>query len=582
MEDYPKDAVLLKKVGTFLRLLKNAPEDKRAYIKTVITQGLKTWEMAECETAFTEMMTCLTDMPQGWDGFEEVIQTLLKSYGPHPENLASEQLPVTAKEILGRIEYPTYVVAEMWRITYLNPSAEELFRLNLSQLIQEGQSGILEVVLAFAASFKITEQSLENLKTEGVPNDILEKLESIKNQELTGERKFVGVLETAIGEEQTVKFKSLILEHAAFAGERIENLDDLLMYSIGRLKSDFEYFSHSSHEMERLTGVKRALDRICPDSVELWTKAPKGKASNKFDSTVIVLKADNEEGINKEEKIDYEHVCIPLMKSEHRFGGYVGVLIPMEDTRLRLKLGQLLGNERLTRKVLIEDKSFFAAKSEDNLTVLFADIEGFRQISVRMLTFEILEFLNDTWNAIDSVVRKYCGLFGPHGGDGFFCFFPETTPFEIKDHALRALQCAKDMQLKVKEVERKWRWKNIKLLLNIGIHTGTAIVGNVASRERIVYSTVGSDINIGSRIQLLSRNGKITASQETTKSIEKLLSKQGKDIREWVNRGDFDFQTAGDYYKGLHPQGPDIGVTKVADIAQIPVVEITWVKPKQL
>jgi predicted CXXCH cytochrome family protein len=51
------------------------------------------------------------------------------------------------------------------------------------------------------ASFKITEQSLENLKSEGVPDNILKKLENIKNQEVTGE-------------EQTVKFKSLILKHA--------------------------------------------------------------------------------------------------------------------------------------------------------------------------------------------------------------------------------------------------------------------------------------------------------------------------------------------------------------------------------
>jgi uncharacterized membrane protein YphA (DoxX/SURF4 family) len=63
-------------------------------------------------------------------------------------------------------------------------------------------------------SFKITEQSVENVKAAGVPNDVLEKLQSIKDQEVTQEEEFLGILKTTIGEEQTVKYKSLILKHA--------------------------------------------------------------------------------------------------------------------------------------------------------------------------------------------------------------------------------------------------------------------------------------------------------------------------------------------------------------------------------
>jgi lipopolysaccharide export system protein LptC len=62
--------------------------------------------------------------------------------------------------------------------------------------------------------FKITEQSLANLKSSGVPNEVLEKLESMKNQHYVGKNKFLAMLKEAIGEEQTVKYKSLILENA--------------------------------------------------------------------------------------------------------------------------------------------------------------------------------------------------------------------------------------------------------------------------------------------------------------------------------------------------------------------------------
>ncbi len=63
-------------------------------------------------------------------------------------------------------------------------------------------------------SFIITEQSLTNMKSEGVPDDVLAKLESIKNREVICEANFQRLLNDTIGEEQTVKFKSVILKHA--------------------------------------------------------------------------------------------------------------------------------------------------------------------------------------------------------------------------------------------------------------------------------------------------------------------------------------------------------------------------------
>lgn len=64
------------------------------------------------------------------------------------------------------------------------------------------------------ASFKITEQVLTSLKAEGVPGDVLEKLQPIKNQEVKGKEQFLALLKTTVGSEQTVKFESLILEYA--------------------------------------------------------------------------------------------------------------------------------------------------------------------------------------------------------------------------------------------------------------------------------------------------------------------------------------------------------------------------------
>ena len=76
-------------------------------------------------------------------------------------------------------------------------------------------------------AFKITKQSLEKLKSEEVPDEALEDLRGLENQEFTSEEKFLDSLERAIGEQQTNKFKLLILKYARILGEVLEKLQSL-------------------------------------------------------------------------------------------------------------------------------------------------------------------------------------------------------------------------------------------------------------------------------------------------------------------------------------------------------------------
>lgn len=62
-----------------------------------------------------------------------------------------------------------------------------------------------------ATSFKITEQSLENLKSQGIPDEILKKSATLINQIFVGEEQFRSVLRSTIGDEQFAKFETLIL-----------------------------------------------------------------------------------------------------------------------------------------------------------------------------------------------------------------------------------------------------------------------------------------------------------------------------------------------------------------------------------
>jgi len=65
------------------------------------------------------------------------------------------------------------------------------------------------------ANFKIDEQCLNNLKSEGVPEYIIKNLNEIKNNTvIKGEERFLDILKTMLGYEQTDKYKTIILKYA--------------------------------------------------------------------------------------------------------------------------------------------------------------------------------------------------------------------------------------------------------------------------------------------------------------------------------------------------------------------------------
>ncbi len=65
-----------------------------------------------------------------------------------------------------------------------------------------------------SARFKLTEESLEDLEDEDLPENILKGLEPLKNQEIEGEETFLSEVKKHVGEEQALLYKSLLVEYA--------------------------------------------------------------------------------------------------------------------------------------------------------------------------------------------------------------------------------------------------------------------------------------------------------------------------------------------------------------------------------
>lgn len=92
-----------------------------------------------------------------------------------------------------------------------------LFRMPIGtnfKLTREQDKDIKGAIKELWVRFRITESSLQKLKSRQVPDEILRKLEGMKDLEPIGEKEFIDVLEATIGRQHTVRFRSLIEEYA--------------------------------------------------------------------------------------------------------------------------------------------------------------------------------------------------------------------------------------------------------------------------------------------------------------------------------------------------------------------------------
>ncbi len=150
------------------------------------------------------------------------------------------------------------------------------------------------------------------------------------------------------------------------------------------------------------------------------------------------------------------------------------------------------------------------------VTVLFVDIENFTPLAERTEPAELLGVLNKYHELIVEIVLNNGGTIDKFIGDAVMTLY--NTPLEQADHPARAVATATDIVRALPAFHEQFP-DEFRLKLNFGIHTGTAIVGNVGSPEIMDFTAVGDTVNVASRLQSLSENGQILISESTQMQI---------------------------------------------------------------
>ena len=146
--------------------------------------------------------------------------------------------------------------------------------------------------------------------------------------------------------------------------------------------------------------------------------------------------------------------------------------------------------------------------AEIELSMLFADVRGSTTLAERMRPAEFSRLINRFYTAVTDVLIRTDALIDKLVGDQVTGLY--VPGFAGTEHARRAVEAAQEILRVTGHGDSAGPW----IPLGAGVHTGTAFVGSVGSKEGATDITVlGDAANTAARLSSNARQGEILISE---------------------------------------------------------------------
>lgn len=144
-----------------------------------------------------------------------------------------------------------------------------------------------------------------------------------------------------------------------------------------------------------------------------------------------------------------------------------------------------------------------------DVTVLFADLEGFTSYSERTPATDVVAMLNSAFGAAVPAIFAEGGTVVQFMGDALMAVF--NAPIRQPDHALRACRAG----LAIQQLTSRGKSEAAAPRFRVGINSGPALVGNVGSAELHNFLAIGDTTNVAARLQSFASAGSVVLGQQT-------------------------------------------------------------------
>lgn len=154
-----------------------------------------------------------------------------------------------------------------------------------------------------------------------------------------------------------------------------------------------------------------------------------------------------------------------------------------------------------------------SAKYFDSVTVIFADVKDFTKKAEKLEPTELVRQINELFTAFDGIVGKFNIEKIKTIGDAYMAV--GGLPSINDTHPEDAIKAAIEFQKAVADLQKN-STSNGKdqFTVRVGIHTGPVVAG-VVGMKKFAYDLWGNTVNIASRLENTSDEGKINVSQRT-------------------------------------------------------------------
>lgn len=154
------------------------------------------------------------------------------------------------------------------------------------------------------------------------------------------------------------------------------------------------------------------------------------------------------------------------------------------------------------------------------LSIMFTDIANFTNMSEGMDSDTLAHLMNSYFEgAVNKCIHPTQGTVVKFIGDAIFSIW--NAPIPQENH--RELACRAAILLRDQVNDFHFSKPGLEVRTRIGLHTGTASVGNFGSSNRVDYTALGENINLTARMEGLNKylGTSILATAEIIEPVEK-------------------------------------------------------------
>lgn len=138
------------------------------------------------------------------------------------------------------------------------------------------------------------------------------------------------------------------------------------------------------------------------------------------------------------------------------------------------------------------------------ITILFSDIVNFSRIAESTDPNLVMQQLSEYFDVLTKCIHAHQGNIDKYIGDAMMAFWgaPQEDVNQVRNACLALLECRRE----VHRLNKEWRKSGRPVFATrFGLNTGTAIIGNLGSSDRINYTAIGETVNLAARLEEVNK-----------------------------------------------------------------------------